>query len=166
MLICLDVDYRGNEAVVGSVLFQKWQDAEPFREQVERLSEIAPYEPGQFYKREMPCLLKALDRVEEPLEAIVIDGYVWLNEHQSPGLGGHLYQALQGAIPVIGIAKTSFAPARAVAEEVCRGESRKPLFVTAVGIDPKTAAIRAREMHGEHRIPTLLKRVDQLCRNG
>ena len=41
---------------------------------------------------------------------------------------------------------------------------RKALFVTAVGVDANEAADLVREMHGDHRIPTLLKRVDALCR--
>jgi deoxyribonuclease V len=38
--------------------------------------------------------------------------------------------------------------------------------VTAVGIDLAEAARRLGEMHGPYRIPTLLKRVDRLCREG
>jgi deoxyribonuclease V len=38
------------------------------------------------------------------------------------------------------------------------------LFVTAAGIAPPRAADLVRSMHGPHRIPTLLKRTDQLAR--
>ena len=51
-----------------------------------------------------------------------------------------------------------------VAEAVLRGGSERPLWVTAAGMDPREACARVREMHGAHRIPTLLKRVDALCR--
>jgi len=47
---------------------------------------------------------------------------------------------------------------------VLRGDSRRPLYVTAAGLDPAAAALHVRSMHGPFRIPTLLKRVDQLCR--
>jgi deoxyribonuclease V len=53
-----------------------------------------------------------------------------------------------------------------VARPVVRGTSRRPLWVTAAGIGPDTAADRVRGMHGPFRVPTLLKRVDHLCRQG
>jgi deoxyribonuclease V len=39
------------------------------------------------------------------------------------------------------------------------------LYVTAVGIDPRAAASNVRGMHGKHRLPTMIKRVDRLCRD-
>ena len=47
---------------------------------------------------------------------------------------------------------------------IYRGDSAKPLFVTAVGMTLEEAKAHIASMHGEHRIPTLLRRVDQLCR--
>jgi deoxyribonuclease V len=75
-----------------------------------------------------------------------------------------LHEALGGAVPVVGVAKTRFASAAAV--DVVRGDSQKPLFVTAAGVDVEWAAEQVKRMHGPYRIPTLLKRVDQLCRQG
>ena len=95
---------------------------------------------------------------------IVIDGYVWLGDDQAPGLGAHLHRAIGGRSAVIGVAKTRFLSARPV-EEVHRGSSRVPLYVTAVGLDLSESARCIREMHGPYRIPTLLKRVDRLCRD-
>src|SRR5439155_10587314 len=114
-------------------------------------------------KREMPCLLTVLAEVAEPLESIIVDGYVWLADEGTPGLGAHLFEALGEAVPVVGVAKTRFASARA-ARPVLRGDSQRPLFVTAAGIDVEAAAEHVRAMHGEFRLPTLLKRVDHLCR--
>jgi transcriptional regulator with XRE-family HTH domain len=42
--------------------------------------------------------------------------------------------------------------------------SQQPLFVTATRADVAAVAESVRAMHGEHRIPTLLKRVDRLAR--
>lgn len=39
-------------------------------------------------------------------------------------------------------------------------------FVTAVGESLSAAKAGVARMHGSHRIPTLLKAVDQLCRQG
>jgi deoxyribonuclease V len=163
MFACVDVDYRAAGAVAACVLFRRWADADGSAELVEPIAEAQPYEPGQFYRRELPCLLSVLGKTNEPLKTIVVDGYVWLRDENSPGLGAHLYEALGRAVPVIGVAKTRFQSAGA-AREVLRGDSQKPLYVSAAGIDPDKAARHIREMHGRFRVPTLLKRVDQLCR--
>ena len=163
MFACVDVDYRDREAVAACVLFRAWTDGDSAGEEVERLPQVEPYQPGQFYRRELPCLLAVLGKVPAPLAAVVVDGYVWLGDETSPGLGGHLYAALGRAVPVIGVAKTRFAGA-VLARPVVRGTSRRPLWVTAAGIDPATAVRHVAGMHGPFRIPTLLKRVDQLCR--
>jgi deoxyribonuclease V len=68
---------------------------------------------------------------------------------------------MKGKIPVVGVAKTKFHGA--VPVEVLRG-SGSPLFVTAVGLTLPEAANCIRDMHGPYRIPTLLRRVDQLAR--
>jgi deoxyribonuclease V len=162
MLACLDVDYRPDSTVAACVLFREWSDAAEAAHVVEYGPPAEPYEPGQFYRRELPHLLKVLASVQEPLEALVIDGYVWLGEER-PGLGAHLYEALGRRLPVIGVAKTSFQSSH-LAVPVLRGQSQRPLFVTAVGLDSRAAAQCIQRMHGDSRLPTLLKRVDRLCR--
>jgi deoxyribonuclease V len=164
MLVCLDVDYRDNGAVAAGLLFREWADDRPTSESVVPIDRVQPYEPGQFYRRELPCLLAVLETFDIRPEVVIIDGYVWLGDEHDPGLGGHLHRAVDGKAAVIGVAKTRFLRARLV-EEVHRGSSRAPLYVTAVGIDLSEAARHIREMHGPHRIPTLLKRVDRLCRD-
>jgi deoxyribonuclease V len=163
MLACVDVDYRDPEAFAACVLFRAWPDEQPAGERVERIASVEAYQPGQFYKRELPCLLAVLCATRAPLEAVLVDGYVWLRDEQSPGLGAHLYEALGRAVPVIGVAKSRFASAGA-AREVRRGDSRRPLYVSAAGLDVEEAARCVQRMHGPHRVPTLLKRVDLLCR--
>jgi deoxyribonuclease V len=165
MLACLDVDYRDSEAVAACVLFRAWTDDRGAAEVVEHIPHVEPYQSGEFYRRELPCLLAVLSQVRDPVEAVVIDGYVWLADESRPGLGGRLYEALGRTVPVLGVAKTRFAGVQ-VARPVVRGVSRRPLWVTAAGIDPDIAAGDIQAMHGSYRIPTLLKRVDQLCRQG
>lgn len=164
--VCVDVDYRAEEAMAAAVLFRNWDDDIPAGEVVQRVVGIEPYVPGAFYRRELPCLLAVLADVPEPVELVVIDGYVWVGDESQPGLGARLHQALGGQVPVIGVAKTQFTSAR-VAQPVLRGtQARKPLFVSTVGIDIRQACDAIRAMHGPHRLPTLLKRVDRLCRDG
>lgn len=163
LLVCVDVDYRDDRARVAGVLFSDWSDRHSARELGREMRAPADYEPGEFFRRELPCLLAILAEVAEPLGAIVIDGYVWLAAAgQRPGLGAHLWQSLGRAVPVIGVAKNPFAGAAPV--EVLRGESARPLYVTAAGVEPSWAADRIVEMDGDHRMPTLLRRVDQLSR--
>jgi deoxyribonuclease V len=163
MIACVDVDYRDDGAVAGCVTFHAWSDAQPAGKAVVRMDRVEPYEPGQFFRRELPCLLAVLEAIGTKPDVVLIDGYVWLGDEQHPGLGAHLHRALGGTIAVVGVAKTQFVGVRTVAE-IFRGGSRSPLYVTAVGIDLSQAADHIRSMHGLYRIPTLLKCVDQLCR--
>jgi deoxyinosine 3'endonuclease (endonuclease V) len=164
MIACLDVDYQTDKAQAACLLFENWTDAQAFKTYTTVVSPIAEYIPGEFYKRELPCLLAVLNLITEPLELIVIDGYVWLDGENKKGLGGRLYDALDGKIPVAGVAKTNFKGAYET-EQVFRGESKNPLFVSAIGTDYKKIARQVEQMAGEYRIPTLLKQVDSLCRN-
>ena len=159
VLCCVDVDYQPAGVTAAAVGFAAWADAVATVEVVVR-SFDAPqaYEPGAFAKRELPYLLGVLARMP-PLEAILVDAYVWLGPER-PGLGKALHDAC--GVPVIGVAKTRFEGATAL--DIVRGDSARPLHVTAVGIDAATIAEHVRTMHGEFRIPTLIKRADTLAR--
>jgi deoxyribonuclease V len=161
MIACVDVDYRDDSAQAACVLLSSWADADAAGEHVETITSVKPYQPGQFYLRELPCLRAVLAKVPDTVDVVVIDGYVWLGEAR-PGLGARLYEALDRVVPVVGVAKTRFAGAGGI--PVLRGDSRKPLIVTAAGMAPEMAARHVEAMHGPFRIPTLLRRVDQLCR--
>ena len=58
-------------------------------------------------------------------------GYVWLGEKNEPGLDAYLFEALRTATPIVGVAKTPYRN-DTWSERVYRGESRRPLYVTAV----------------------------------
>lgn len=161
MIAAFDVQYFEDVcASAAAVLFSDYRDAEPAAEYTRFLTSTAAYQPGEFYKRELPCILRLLAQVEETLDEVVIDGYVKLGNR--PGLGQHLFDIFDGRIPVIGVAKTKFKGASGA--WVLRGKSRQPLYVTAAGADLQEASERIRTMHGNYRIPTLLKRVDCLAR--
>jgi deoxyribonuclease V len=91
---------------------------------------------------------------------MVVDGYVMLGN--KPGLGQHLFKSFDGKIPVVGVAKSKFKGS--CGTEIFRGGSVHPLYVTSAGVNLQKASERIRTMHGAHRIPTLLKRVDLLAR--
>lgn len=165
MLLAMDVDYRedGSAAAAG-LLFETWTAERGARLVTRRIGAVAPYRPGHFFERELPCLLALLDELAAPPDTIVVDGYVWLGPERRPGLGAHLHAALRAGIPVIGVAKTRFAGTPADAE-LRRGASQRPLYVTAAGLDGETAKARIAAMHGRHRVPTLLAAVDRACRD-
>ncbi len=164
VIACVDVDYRSDHAAAACVLLRAWGDAEPAERLVARVDRVEPYEPGAFYKRELPCLLAVLGRVRAPLACVVVDGYVWLDALGRRGLGAHLYDSLGGAVAVVGVAKKPFGEG-SFAEPVSRGASATPLWVTAAGMARDAAAERLRAMHGPYRIPTVLTLVDRLCRD-
>jgi deoxyribonuclease V len=164
MLACLDASYAADRGTVACLLFAEWTDAVAAREIIRSAADVAPYESGAFYKRELPPLLNLLSTLDQIPAVIVVDGYVWLDVEEKPGLGGHLHQALGGGAAVVGVAKRPFPGAPAL--PVIRGASKVPLFVSAAGMSVEEAAAHIAVMNGPYRIPTLLKRVDQLCRRG
>jgi deoxyribonuclease V len=162
VIACVDVDYRASGAVAAAVVIARWEDGKAAAEEVARIARVEAYQPGAFYLRELPCILEVLQRLSG-VDVVVVDGYVWLAKGRE-GLGARLFDALGGKVAVVGVAKTAFRDNDA-AVEVVRGKSTRPLFVTAEGIDLARAADHVRAMHGDHRIPTVLKRVDRLARD-
>jgi len=163
MILAIDVAYTDNSAQVAGVVFESWGSSVVLNHYLITIKPIADYESGQFYKRELPCILTLLDLVKEPIDMIVIDGYVYLGTEQTAGLGQHLYAALVDKIPVIGVAKNEF---RGTPNEIeiLRGQSVKPLYVSAIGIELAQAKHNVQSMYGKYRIPELLKQVDRLSR--
>lgn len=169
MLVCVDVDYRAGQdgrtsAFAAAVVFPNWTSESIAAEHVCRIDDVADYEPGQFYKRELPCVLAVLAKVDFGMHGIIVDGYVVLDEHGTPGLGGHLWAALDRRLPIVGVAKNPFH-GNPAAIPVLRGDSSRPLYVTALGTDVEKSAADVRRMHGRFRLPTMLKRADRLCRD-
>lgn len=163
MILAVDAHYDNHNGLVAGVAFKHWADAEPDNIYANKIEQVGDYVPGQFYKRELPGILKLLREYDLKPEYIVIDGYVYLDGYARPGLGKHLYDALHGNVKVIGVAKKPFAD---ISEEyaIFRGLSKKPLYITSAGEALSNAKIYLLSMHGIFRIPTMLKKVDQLSR--
>ena len=163
MILAVDVSYKTDEAFASGVGFRNWTDENPAYEVTAHLKGIKRYIPGSFYLRELPAILKLLKKVKEPPEVIVIDGYAWLGKDKKDGLGSRLYKSLNEKIPVIGVAKSAFKNTPEDLE-LYRGKSKRPLFITAAGMDEKEAKKLILKMQGQTRIPALLKRADKLSR--
>jgi deoxyribonuclease V len=162
MIAITDVHYHADAATAALVLAGTWTDAAALAERTVAIPAASPYQPGEFYRRELPALLAVLDASAlPPGTTVIVDGYVWLGEGR-PGLGAHLWRALAETHPVVGVAKSRFEGAAAV--ETFRGRSQRPLFVTSAGLAPSEAAAHVASMHGPSRVPTLVTRADQLAR--
>jgi deoxyribonuclease V len=124
------------------------------------VEQAVPYAPGEFFRRELPAIQAVLARVAH-LGLLIVDGYVDLDPDGRPGLGAHARAAF--GVPVIGVAKSPFAAATH-AVPVLRGNSARPLYVTAAGLPAAAAAELVGRMPGRFRLPDPLRRADALSR--
>ncbi len=165
MILAFDTYYFDNKAKTVCLSFEDWTASEDFKVYSEILEEIEDYTSGEFYKRELPCILSLLKTIDNSeIEAIIVDGFVFLDDDNKLGLGGYLYQKLDSKIPIIGVAKNNFATIEKQKRVLLRGESAKPLFITSIGIDLDLATSYIQSMAGVFRIPTLLKQLDTLTK--
>lgn len=161
IIACFDVYYYKDYAKASCIVFCK-RDERIISEYTVLKQGVEEYVPGKFYKRELPCILKVIEKVKENIDIIIIDGFIWVEGNQN-GLGANLYEAMNNRIPIIGVAK-SYLNGSIEYLTICRGESLKPLYVSAIGIDLNYSAKLIKELQGDFRIPDILKRVDYLSR--
>lgn len=164
--LVVDVYYTETTAHAAGIVFSGCEDIERISSSVCECSLVdgQEYVSGEFYKRELPILLKLIESLKALPDVIIIDGYVYLDEQKTPGLGCRLYEALGKKVPIIGVAKN---PRAGIPSDwtVRRGGSKKYLYLTSVGVPMDAVKLYIREMEGEHRIPSVLKEVDQLSRS-
>ena len=165
MILAFDTYYFDGKAKTVCLEFTEWNQSENFKVHTEIIDNVSEYIPGEFYKRELPCILSLLNQIDlKKVEAIIVDGFVYLDDEKKYGLGGHLYGKLNEEIPIIGVAKTNFASIEKDKRSLLRGDSQKPLYVTAIGIELDDAFQKVESMAGEFRMPTLLKEMDRLTK--
>jgi deoxyribonuclease V len=165
MILAFDTWYFDHRAKTVCLAFAEWAAAVPYKVYAEVSENVEEYVPGAFYRRELPCILGLWQRVEEnDVEAVVIDGFVYLDDEGTPGLGGHLYAQLGGKVPVMGVAKSDFSTVQKNKRALLRGGSKRPLYITAIGMDLDRAADNIARMAGAFRMPTLLQQLDRLTK--
>ncbi len=165
MIYAFDTYYYEDYANTVCIAFEDWTSEKEVEVFIEQTAVSSEYESGAFYKRELPCILSLLTKIAlKPEDIIIVDGYVTLDNDGKIGLGGHLYEALEEQFPIIGIAKNEFTTPDSLRRSVFRGESKTPLFVTAKGMDVDDVQLKVEQMYGTYRMPTLLKKLDQLSR--
>jgi len=161
MKIAIDVFYRNDIAKIVAATFNNWHDRSPTEIVIKHKMSIIEYIPGEFYKKELPCLTEIIANFDlNEIDVIIIDGYVYLNDDGNPGLGAYLYEYLKQKVSVIGVAKTPFHNNTKHVKEVYRGKSQQPLYITAIGTDLGQAAKDVKSMYGEFRMPQILKLID------
>ena len=131
--LCAAVDVRylsTGGARAAAVLAADAVFAHVLAERTAVVPRVAPYQPGEFYRRELPPLRAVLDDLGG-LGLLSVDGYTDLDPAGRPGLGAHAHAEF--GIPVIGVAKSRFRTATH-AVPVLRGSWARPLFVTAAGM--------------------------------
>jgi deoxyribonuclease V len=164
LYVAADVHYpRPGGARAAAVVTADPGFAQVLAERSIAVADVLPYQPGEFYLRELPPLRAVLADLSElgALGLLVIDGYADLDPAGRPGLGAHAHAEL--GVPVIGVAKTPFRTATH-AVPVRRAGSARPLYVTASGMPRADAAELVRQMAGAHSIPDVLRRADMLAR--
>ncbi|RQO76693.1 endonuclease V [Pedobacter sp. KBW01] len=165
MILSFDTYYYENKAKTVCLAFENWKTMDDFSVYCEILEDIEEYIPGEFYRRELPCILSLLKKIRfEKIEMIVVDGFVFLDDNDKLGLGGHLYKQLEEKVPIIGVAKTNFASIVKNKRELKRGDSQNPLFITSIGLNIDKAVEYIASMAGDYRIPKLLKHLDSLTK--
>ncbi|MGK6341216.1 endonuclease V [Chryseobacterium sp. DT-3] len=165
MIYAFDTYYYEDHANTVCIAFEDWASENESDIFAEKTEVSSGYESGAFYKRELPCILSLLKKISlKEGDIIIVDGYVTLDNNGKIGLGGYLYEALDRKYAIIGIAKNEFASPDSQRRNILRGESKTPLFLTAKGVDVDEVLPKVEQMHGAYRIPSLLKKLDQLSR--
>lgn len=162
-IACFDVYYHEGSAKASCIVFKIEPQETILSHYNKIITPVSEYIPGEFYKRELPCLLGVYGEIKEKIDLAIVDGFVFL-EKGKKGLGEYLYEALGERIPVMGVAKTFYKGCQNYLR-VYRGNSNKPLFVSSIGVEQNYAADLIKTLAGANRIPAVLKMVDRLSRS-
>ena len=158
MKLVLDFHIEGEAARVAAVAFDDWGAVEGTKNYSLAIGHVEKPAKGELDLRALPWLVQLMDANRLEPEAIVLDGFVHLDPLETPGLGRHLHDTLNGRCAVIGVSKSLFKGTE-TPDQFCvfREEETAPLVITCAGIDLGAAKARIRTMHGRKRLPTLMK---------
>lgn len=178
MILLTDVFYNENlnSAHIAAIAIEDWSSDTIIKSwEIDKQGIDCEYIPGQFYKRELPCLIELWNNIDEQdkkqISTIIVDGFynIWDGRH---GLGHHFYDWLceNGySVEVVGIAKS---PCRETSEftlpvfrteESKKCKCRSALWVNGSNMENDYQS-KVLSMDGKYRIPTMIKAVDKLSR--
>ena len=174
MILAFDTYYYDGYSYTVCGAFESWDSEKAkFFVSNRRKGIDAEYTPGELYKRELPCIMQCLSHIKiDNVTSMVVDGFAWVVDeegNQVPGLGKRLQDAVLKEygknISVVGIAKNPYHKQIPNCEEVYRGISKKPLYVTCTeNAFVNHYAIKVELMFGEFRIPDIIKSIDTRTR--
>lgn len=160
-LLVVDVAYDDDNNlayIVGAASSNNERDIKIFTMEMEN---IEPYVSGEFYKREMPCIEKLIDKHNLEPDILIVDAFCQFKERDC--LGG-IFHSKHNHIKVIGVAKNAHRDMPDNCELIRGLRSSKPLYVTSSGISIDDAKMIIRNLKGDARMPFLLKMVDSLTK--
>lgn len=109
MILAFDTYYYGETAKSVCLCFNNWLDSEPVTTYEEIICGISEYEPGLFYKRELPCIMSFLKKVELTcIEFVIIDGYAILDDYGKKGWVTYCLKSLKGEFQLLDLRKQNF----------------------------------------------------------
>ena len=163
MILITDTAYSAKAALTSGVIINELEQASASLELTHISNSISDYISGEFYKRELPCILEMIEKHSLKPEMIIIDGYVYLDGDKSPGLGAYLYEALDKKVEILGVAKNRY---KGIGEQhaLLRGQSKNTLWVTASTLELEDAKRMIKGMAGRFRLPDMIKRADSLTK--
>lgn len=177
MILALDSYYKNDICNTSLVVFEYLDSDKPLYTDTIYTDVTSDYIPGEFYKRELPGIIKILEKLKKEnldiwdnITLIITDSFITLkddNNNEWDGLGAYLDKYLKSNgenKTICGVAKSNFGYSHLISKNVYRGKSSKPLYVQATNNCTKLAAWGVQKMYGQYRIPTMLKLVDQLSR--
>jgi hypothetical protein len=174
MIVAFDTYYYEGFSYTVAGAFETWSSEKVKYYVCSRRKGIdSEYKPGELYKRELPCIMQCLEKINvDTISCIVIDGFVWVvndNGERVPGLGKRLQDAIvekyQHHLSIVGIAKNPYFENIPNCREVLRGKSDKPLYVTCTeDFFTEHYADEVKLMFGEFRIPDIIKAIDTKTR--
>lgn len=167
--IIIDGYYKEKEHLgkISGIIFKNWEDSEPIDKISIIINNFDSYIPGEFYKRELPGIVKLLENIDlDKFDTIILDSHVWLWNYEEsfekpkPGLGAHLYEKLgRKNLNIIGIAKSYYCDNNMHTFSCFRGNSKNPLYVDSINQDKDYSEV-IKSMYGNFRIPYLIKLAD------
>jgi deoxyribonuclease V len=129
VIAIVDAAYGNEASAAACVMAAGWESGAAISEFTHRDGPAADYQPGEFYRRELPLIVSVLAMLPRKPDIVLIDGYVWLGVEGRKGLGAHLHEALNADSAIVGIAKTK-SRARAIGQRRCCVGRAKALFLS------------------------------------
>lgn len=162
-ILAVNINFQDREDIVSGVSFTQWNSGRAENVFLSKVENTEDYLSGEIFARELKIVNTLLSQTKAQPDYILLDGLVYSDGKAEPGFGKRLYDELGGNVVIIGVVKKQI---QGLPDEcgVCRGESKTPLFVTAVGIDLEAAKELLLSMHGKFRVPSILKLAEKKSR--